>query len=223
MSLLEKVLKKSKTAEQAGFRYFISGENNRIEIIENGKTTLLPAEEVIEGLTIRMTGSNNVIKLYKPFKFINSYIGFDCKNACLEIRENSVCNTLKILNNVGFENRNCYIGKNFACWGCEILLNGRNNSCYIGDDCMFSKEIHVMTGDGHSIRIEGEMPKPLKDIKIGNGVWIGMGAWILKNVNIEDGCVVGAASVLTKSFDKKNCAVAGNPARIIRTNVFWKK
>lgn len=37
-----------------------------------------------------------------------------------------------------------------------------------------------------------------KDIIIGNDVWIGMNAIILKGVHIGDGCVIGAGSIITK-------------------------
>jgi acetyltransferase-like isoleucine patch superfamily enzyme len=69
----------------------------------------------------------------------------------------------------------------------------------------------------------GEKPKPLTDIRIGNKVWMGMGAWVLKNVSIADGCVVGAASVVTKSFFAKNSGLAGNPAHIVKENITWNR
>ena len=128
------------------------GENLQVLVIdETGRSTLLSPEETIPGLNISMRGSNNIIKIHKPFKFINSAIRMDCKDSCIEIGANSICNSLTILNNGGYENRNLNIGKNFACWGCEILLNGRKNSVCIGDNCVFSKEIHIMNGDGHLI------------------------------------------------------------------------
>lgn len=57
-----------------------------------------------------------------------------------------------------------------------------------------------------------------KPIIIGNNVWIGTNAIILPEVNIADGCIVGAGSVVTKSFMKKNSIIAGNPAKIIKEN-----
>lgn len=52
-------------------------------------------------------------------------------------------------------------------------------------------------------------------VKIGDKVWIGFGAVILKGVNIGEGAVVGARSVVTKDIEPWT-VVGGNPAKIIR-------
>ena len=54
-----------------------------------------------------------------------------------------------------------------------------------------------------------------RKVKIGNNVWIGVRSIILSGVNIGDGAVIAAGSVVTKSVPK--CAVVGgNPAKIIK-------
>jgi serine acetyltransferase len=37
------------------------------------------------------------------------------------------------------------------------------------------------------------------------------------------GCVIGIGAIVTRKFDKENCAIAGVPAKIIKENVFWRK
>jgi acetyltransferase-like isoleucine patch superfamily enzyme len=51
---------------------------------------------------------------------------------------------------------------------------------------------------------------------IGNDVWIGSNAFICPGVNIPNGVVVAAGSVLTKQDYKPYSVVAGNPARTIK-------
>lgn len=53
-------------------------------------------------------------------------------------------------------------------------------------------------------------------IKIGNNVWIGANAVILPGVEIGDNCIVGAGSIVSKSFRDDNMIIAGNPARVIK-------
>lgn len=202
--------------------YNIQGDNNHIWIVENGNRRELLKNEKIDGLLISIKGNNNTITLHKPFTFINSAVFFDSHDSFVTIEADSICNTLKILNNGGFKNRNVSIGKNFRCWGCEILLNGRNNSVLIGNDCVFSKEIHIMNGDGHPILIDDKPLPLLRDVVIGHHVWIGMGVYILKNVKISDNCIIGAASVVAKSILEQNVAAAGNPCKIIKRNISWK-
>jgi acetyltransferase-like isoleucine patch superfamily enzyme len=54
--------------------------------------------------------------------------------------------------------------------------------------------------------------------RIGQNCFIGGRALILPGVTIGDSCIVGAGSVVTKSVPA-NSIVAGNPARILYSNV----
>ena len=60
------------------------------------------------------------------------------------------------------------------------------------------------------------------DIDIASNVWVGAHATILKGVKVGMGSVVGAYSVVTEDVPEY-CVVAGNPARIVRRNVRWKR
>jgi len=53
-------------------------------------------------------------------------------------------------------------------------------------------------------------------IAIGRFCWMGMGCVILPNVVLGDFTIVGAGSIVTKSFAEGYCVLAGNPARIIK-------
>lgn len=52
-------------------------------------------------------------------------------------------------------------------------------------------------------------------VDIGNDVWIGHGAIILKDVIIGDGAIIGAGSVVTHNVPAF-AIVAGNPATVIK-------
>lgn len=55
-------------------------------------------------------------------------------------------------------------------------------------------------------------------IVIGKNVWIGEYCRICKGVTIGDGSVVAANAVVTKDVPA-NCIVAGNPARVVKTDI----
>lgn len=55
-----------------------------------------------------------------------------------------------------------------------------------------------------------------KEIIIGEKCWLGMGVIILPGVVLGEHTIVGAGSIVTKSFENGNCIIAGNPAKLIR-------
>ena len=55
-----------------------------------------------------------------------------------------------------------------------------------------------------------------KPIKIGKYCWIGANVVILPEVALGDHTIVGAGSVVTKSFEKGNCIIGGSPAKEIK-------
>ena len=55
-----------------------------------------------------------------------------------------------------------------------------------------------------------------EDVLIGKQCWIGMNSVILPGVVLGDHTIVGAGSIVTKSFHEGNCVIAGNPARKIK-------
>jgi len=56
----------------------------------------------------------------------------------------------------------------------------------------------------------------VKPVKVGNKSWLGLNVIILKGVEIGEGAVVGAGSVVVKNVPAWTI-VAGNPASVIRS------
>jgi len=88
---------------------------------------------------------------------------------------------------------------------CELVTIGK--SCFISHGVMFTNDL-FKTG-----KLGGSKENWAKT-NIGNNVLVGSNATILP-VNINDGIVVGAGSVVTKDLKIKGI-YAGNPARLIR-------
>ena len=89
----------------------------------------------------------------------------------------------------------------------------------IGDGCFIGRDVIIRSYDAHQILKEGyQVSAP---IKIGNRVWIGQRAMILKGVTIGDGAVIAAGAVVTKDVPPHS-VVAGVPAKVIDQDVEWK-
>jgi acetyltransferase-like isoleucine patch superfamily enzyme len=89
---------------------------------------------------------------------------------------------------------------------------------------MISNGVSFRSSDSHSILNEkGERINPAGNITIKDHVWIGMRSIVLKNSIIHDNCIIGAGSVCNKDYEKDNCLIAGNPAKIVKENVNWSR
>ncbi|MEW5954329.1 MAG: DapH/DapD/GlmU-related protein [Bacillota bacterium] len=92
----------------------------------------------------------------------------------------------------------------------------------IGEGVAIARRVFIYDSDHHKIIDEqGSLKNPPELIIIGNHVWIGVGAIILKGVTIGDGAVIAAGSVVTHDVPAR-CVAAGNPAVVIKENINWK-
>ena len=92
----------------------------------------------------------------------------------------------------------------------------------IGNDCLFSSEVVLRTGDSHSVLdMEGKRINPSQDIKIADRVWVGHRVAINKGVRIQPDTIIGSNAVVTKSTEQSNVLLAGCPARVIKENISW--
>lgn len=60
-----------------------------------------------------------------------------------------------------------------------------------------------------------------KPISIGDHVWIGLNATILKGVTIGEGSVIAAGSVVVKDVPA-HTLVGGIPAKVLKENIEWE-
>lgn len=94
-----------------------------------------------------------------------------------------------------------------------------SNSIEIGEYCAIAQGAIIKDSDEHAIVDElGNKNEYTQPIIIGNKVWIGTNAIILKGVTIGDGAIVAAGAVVTKDVPA-HALVAGVPAKVIRENI----
>ena len=108
--------------------------------------------------------------------------------------------------------------------GCDVGISGAvicaATSVSIGDRCLLGSSATIVDTDFHPLspngrRYERDWTKIASaPVKVGDDVFIGAGAMILKGVKIGNGSVVGAGAVVTRDVPE-NSIVAGNPAKLI--------
>ena len=126
---------------------------------------------------------------------------------------------------IGFGNRvharpelligdNTFVGHNCAFSVAESIT--------IGSHCLLAYGVRVSDFDGHPIdsweRRSGASitASSVRRVVIGDDVWIGTHAQVLKGVRIGARSIIGAGAIVTKDIPPDVIA-AGNPARVIRS------
>lgn len=103
------------------------------------------------------------------------------------------------------------IGDDVGMSGCTISAR---NSISIGSHVLIGTGVIITDNDAHPLQAHQrqDLSKIASSpVKIGDSVFIGARAMILKGVEIGDCAVIGAGSVVTRSV-ARNTIVAGNPA-----------
>lgn len=191
-----------------------------------------------------IVGNNCKIHIGNNVKIINYniYLG---DNSELTIKENVLIEAVKgekgeifiksgkvLFNEFSFFRANLYIR-----FGGEINIgkytgfsNGSEIVCdekiEIGDFCMFSYNLNIFDTNSHSTNWEKrrfslmnkgrEVECPFtKPIHIGNDVWVGKNASILKGAIIEDRCIVGIGAIVNAGVYPADSIIVSEPSKII--------
>ncbi|MDB9810900.1 acyltransferase [Candidatus Pelagibacter sp.] len=115
------------------------------------------------------------------------------------------------------ENSKIEIGDNMS-----VNYNVNINSCNgghikIGDNVLIASNViiraadHVINNKNKLIRDSGHEGG---QIVIGNNVWIGSNCVILKDVNIGDGAIIGAGTIVTRNIEMNEVVVGNKQTKI---------
>lgn len=85
----------------------------------------------------------------------------------------------------------------------------------IGDGVMMANGAYITDSDWHTLYDRTARSEHVTPVRIGNNVWLGDHASVLKGVSIGDNSVVAARAVVTRDVPA-NVVVAGNPARVVK-------
>lgn len=170
----------------------------------------------------------NKVKFGKNLNLYGVPVIFKKKGSQLNIGENCTIKSSFLSNLVGLSQRTIIvtrtneakinIGNNVGISGATIYAR---KGVSIGNNTLIGGNVKILDNDFHPIEVEARN-LDIKDkigtreINIGRDCFIGANSLILKGVEIGDGSVVGAGSVVTGKFPG-NVVIAGNPARVIKT------
>jgi acetyltransferase-like isoleucine patch superfamily enzyme len=190
----------------------------------SGSGNKLKYNDASLNINIQINGSKNLIIIGDKAKLNNLKIFIQGNDNIINISE-SVNFNVKGLIWVEDNNSILEIGRASTFEDATFAITENNSKIKIGEDCMFAYDIEVKNGDSHSI-IDLQTHRRInfvKDVIIGNHVWVSAHAVLLKGSNIPDNCVVASNSVVTKSFEKTNVIIGGNPAHIIKEGISWDR
>ena len=121
---------------------------------------------------------------------------------------------------ISVDNGQIKVGKSFS--SNNNLYISCNERIEFGDDVTLGWDINFMDSDNHTVISDGKPKVGVKEIKIGNNVWIASHTDILKGAEIGDGSVLAYRSCLNKQFPKGNQLIGGYPAKVIAENTTWE-
>ena len=196
----------------------INGKNNEITIIGYN-------QHLFKNLYIEINGNNNKITIPSNTNFDNCKLKIYNNNVEVKFPESPEFRNVDITMEGPYAQK-LIIGDNTTIRGITIKMLEQTN-LIIGQNCMFARGIEIQTSDFHSV-FDKDTNKLLNSSEgnsliIGNNCWIANFAVFLKNSALADNTIVGNSSVITKKFTEENIAIAGNPARIIKNNVYWTR
>lgn len=168
------------------------------------------------------------------------WIDINGNNNQVDIAEGCLLSNTKI--RISGDNNRLIINKTARFMGpCDITMDG-NSKLSVGEDagirdvqfvmkdadievgrlCMFSNHILLRNTDSHKvISVEDDqVTNKSRDIRLGEHVWIGQNATILKGVSIGNNSIVALGTIVTKDVPA-NAIVAGVPSRVVKTGITW--
>lgn len=174
-----------------GLKKYVRGKNNRM---------IVGAGSQLEGVTIHIVGKNNELVFGKN---------------CIVKKGNSFWmegNNIKIV-----------VGDN-----CTFNISNHVNAqeddmeICIGEKCMFSNNVHIRTSDSHPIYDMSTKKRlnPAKSVYLGDHIWVAPQSAIYKGVRVGNGSIIASRSLVTHDVPP-NSLVAGSPAKVVKTDVFW--
>ena len=190
--------------------------NNR----KHGKLDVVNAGSRLINCRSRRTGTGNKLIFHRGGVFRNCEFIFLGNNNIIEFGEKCAASGGSFY--IEDSNNTIVTGDSTDYAGKIHIACTESTNIKVGDNCLFSSEIVIRSGDSHSvINSEGKRSNHAKDVTIRNHVWVGFRALITKGALIQENSVVGTGAIVTDVFEEGNVVLAGVPAKIVKRDINW--
>ncbi len=197
-------------------------------IIEFGNEVQKPEQNKIIGLEgiefinskITFKGKGNIVYADGPIRLENSHILFNGDDAVIYLSKSN--KPYKLVIDLWRETTAYFGSNNYFNGAIHAVISERKN-LIVGSDSIFSFGIWLRTADPHLIYdIEsGDRINPSKSILLGDHIWVGQNALLLKGSQLGSGCIVSANAVVANKRIPSNTIWAGNPVKQVRSGIFF--
>ncbi|WP_446664712.1 acyltransferase [Flexivirga sp. B27] len=176
-----------------------------------------------ETAKVTFRGDNNTVRVHADAHVRKVSVDFNGSNGTFELGANPKKRAFSASVRVG-EDSHVRIGDGVSSTSGVIISAVEGVSVEIGDDTMFASQNQVRSDDGHPIFDvrTGKRINLAQSIRIGPHTWLGWGVIVLGGVEIGEGTVVGANSLVTRSLPN-NVVAVGQPAKVARTDIAWER
>ncbi len=193
----------------------------QLRTLDHGNRFIGDQLPTLENSSIDFQGSNNILVCTPGVRFHNTRLSFQGNRSVIFIggtSRNTISLHVAVRHNCAFFlGENNYLNKTLTVDCSEAKM------IFIGNNCLISHGVSIRTADPHLIYDVETLTRlnPSKSVFVGDHVWIGQGVQIMKGTQISSGSIIGAGSVVSGKKIENNAVYAGNPARRIRSGVFF--
>jgi len=176
----------------------------------------------MESSAVVIKGRRNILFCEAGVKLQNTTLTFHGSDSVIYLCSNHHKYKLNVsvYNHTSF-----YAGRNNYFNGVLNVVVSEQKHIFIGNDGLFSFGIWLRNADPHLIYDSESKTRinPTKSIFIGDHVWTGQSAVILKGTQIDSGSIIGAMSVVSGKKIPANTSWAGNPVKKLKDHIFWEE
>ena len=171
---------------------------------------------------INFRGKNNILVCDNNIELENIILDFNGNNSIVYLTSD----LRDLFHLTVYNNSSVYIGRDVQVNSSVNMTIHESQNLIIGDDCIIEDEVYITTADDYPI-YESQSKKRINysnSVYIGDHVWIGKRTIISRGVKIGSGTIISNASFIPPNFKiQSNVLAYGNPAKIIKKDVFFIK